>query len=335
MKIRNDEKILILIFTVISIFLIIISAYLSESYIIEYLSQGYYSSNVIFFKHNDNEVFDIDNIYKNEKDILLFKELSINSDIRGVYYKGEIEKPQMKEGRFFSEDDFCDEKHYAVIGASFTDNIYEENNIKYFKYNDISYEVIGIMGYKQESKIDRACFINLNNSLCEQEGIYAIDGKNSNNINSLLEKIQNQYNITLIKRERTGIDRFFKTESFNILLIALLLCSLILTTISVSLYWIEKRKKEISILRLVGYSDLRISKVILFRYLLLEHISILLGFFIGIIIILSLNYNIISIMGNVLLLSYFLVILSCLIIVIIPIKKALKLDVNSQLRCRI
>lgn len=220
--------------------------------------------------------------------------MSVNSDIRGIYYKGSIQKPEMKEGGFFCEDDFYDEKHYAVIGASFTDNIIEINNTKYFEYNNVLYEVIGVIGYSRESKINREYFINLSNSLCNEEGNFLIDGINSNKVNSILEKIHDKYSVTLIDREKNGIARFFKTESFNILLIVLVLCSLILTTISVSLYCIEKRKKEISILMLVGYSDLRISKVILFRYLLLEHISILLGFFIRIIVILSLDYNIIT-----------------------------------------
>ncbi len=334
MKIKNDEKILIFIFIIISTFSLIISAYLTESYEIEYLSQGYYSNNVEYFYCKNKDDFNIDNIYKNQEDIIIFKELSINNDIRGIYYKGNIEKPNMKSGRFFEKTDFDEDKHYAVIGLNFTEGILEKDNIQYVIYDGIKYEVIGIMGYNRESKIDRACFINLDDSLCAKEGAFAIDGTSKNKVNKMLENIQNNYSINLINREKNGIDRFFKTEGFNIILIILVLCVLILTTVSVSLYWVEKRKRKIAILRLVGYNDKRIIKVIFFRYLFLEHISIFIGFLIGNIIIISQNYNISSIIWNILILSYVLVNLTCIVIVITPIRKALKLNINSLLRCK-
>lgn len=335
LKIKNDEKILIFIFIVISIFSLIISVYLTESYEIEYLSQGYYSNNVKYFYCLNKDDFNITNIYKNQEDIIIFKELSINNDIRGIYYKRSIKKPNMKSGRFFQETDFDENKHYAVIGSNFTEGLVEQHNIKYVIYDGIKYQVIGTMGYNRESKIDRACFINLNNSLCAKDGAFAIDSTSKNKVNKMLETIQNRYSINLIDREKNGIDRFFKTECFNIILIILVLCILVLTTVSVSLYWVEKRKRKIAILRLVGYNDKRIIKVIFFRYLFLEHISILIGFLVGNIIIISQNYNISGIIWNILIFSYVLVNLTCIAIVITPIRKALKLDINSLLRCKI
>lgn len=333
MKIRFDEKILILIFIIISILLIFMIVYLSETYNIQCLSQGFYSSNTIYFKSEKSNNMNLDDLSKIIKNCILFKELDLNYDIRGVYFTGKIIKPEMKDGRFFDETDFVSRQNLAVVGSKFNENIVEKDDNKYMIFNDIEYKIIGIMGYNQESKIDRACFLTLNETLLNSPGTFAIDGKNSfdvqNSYNSITENLEESLQID---REINSINRFFELEKYNLTMFCMLIISLLLTTISISLYWIKKRNRKIAILRLVGYSDIRIILNIVSRFLKLIHIAILFGFAIGIIGVILLGYKLDIYM---LIIPYITTILCCLSVIIIPIRKALMIDVDSQLRCKL
>lgn len=333
MKVNFDEKILILIFIIISILLISISSYLSETYKIQCMSQGYYSSNTIYFRNESNNNLNIEQIKSIINNSIFFKELDLNYDIRGIIYSGKILMPEIKEGRFFEEADFNSGKKLAVIGSEFNNNIQKIENEEYVIFNNDKYKIIGIMGYKQKSTLDRACFLTLDNSLLNTPGTFAIDGENNNNVISAYNKISKYLDSNIqIDREINSLNKFFNLEKYNISMFCTLIISFLLTTISISLYWIKRRNREIAVLRLVGYNDIRISLSIFTRYFKLVHIALLFGFIIGIIGILILGYNL---SVSILVVSYLLVLLCCILVVTIPILKALKINVDSQLRCKI
>lgn len=334
MKIKFDEKILILIFLIISILIIFIISYLIESYNMQYISQGFYSSNTIFFKTDSNNKLNIDTIKKDLKNGILFKELDLNYDIRAIIFSKKTNMPSMKEGRYFKEEDFENDNKLAVIGVDFNqDFIIQEDNKRFVMYQNEKYEIIGIMGYKEVSKIDRACFITLNDELLQSPGTFAIDSNNYKNVSNFYEKIQPFFeDCVQINKETNSVNRFFKVEGFNIFMFIILIMLFLLTTVSVSLYWVRKRKREIAVLRLLGYSDKRITKTILFRYLNLTHISVFIGFIIGIIGVRIAGYTI-SLL--IIIISYFVMLLCCIIAAVVPIHQALEINLSSQLGCKL
>lgn len=319
-------------FLIMSVIIVCFLNYFFMSYEIEKLSQGYYSSNTVFFTIESNDNLYYKKIYAELNDSILFRDLDINTDVRGVMFKGDIQKPPIIEGRFLEENDFFNNKKVAVVGKSFKESIKKGNSRQYMSLFGEEYEVIGILGANIDSRLDRMILVNLDSITQKKVGLYAIDGRRNSNIQRTFTSISNYLDtinskFDIVEREEEGIRRLLRYEKNNIYIFILLFIIFFLSSMSITLSWFEKNKCEISIYLLVGYGKKVVIFNILKKYFLLASI----GFLSSFIILIPLSLiNIIELV-NVLFyyfIAYCATMFFCLIVVIVPITASLKTNVK-------
>lgn len=75
------------------------------------------------------------------------------------YGKGSYATPPMVSGTFFSENDFASDLSVAVVGKKLDKKLYKPKDQQYLKLNGRYVPVIGIMGEKISSDLDKQIFI--------------------------------------------------------------------------------------------------------------------------------------------------------------------------------
>ena len=331
-KVKSEEIVLGAVFFVITIVSIFFLSYISESYKLHVLSQGFYSGNTKYFKCNISEEA-YDSLFTQLNNAIFYAELDINYDIRGILFSGKVEQPDMISGRFLEESDFRQGRKTAVIGQNYKQDLIMKNGRQYVIFGDELFEVVGVMGYSQRSKIDDACFLSLSYEMLEnnEQIIFALDSKNQNTVDQTMQLMQAANNqIKRIDRESKDIGRFFKDENISMFLYITFVLFFMTTNIFISLYWIDKRRKEIAIVRLVGFNNQIVFKRIIGRFYAIATISFLFGIALGIFLIKILEFSAI-LLTNVLVLYCFIMI-CCTVSTIVPVKKSLNINVITQLR---
>lgn len=75
------------------------------------------------------------------------------------YGKGSFATPPMVSGNFFSKNDFVSDLSVAVVGQKLNQKLYKPKDQQYLKLNGRYVPVIGVMGEKISSNLDRQIFI--------------------------------------------------------------------------------------------------------------------------------------------------------------------------------
>lgn len=155
-----SKKLLKLLIMVVSfiigfVLVITISQYLKYNFLSN-ITNGLYSDNSIYFTVNKITAMDsvISEIYKDE---VLFGE--INNEFKTIYFIGNYKLP-VKDGRFFNRQDFDNKKNYIVIGSKYNAGIKTINKKQYYTFNDVEFEVIGILGLDIPSPLDNMILFN-------------------------------------------------------------------------------------------------------------------------------------------------------------------------------
>lgn len=285
-----EEYILAAVFAAVAFLSLVFAGYMTTAYNAEKLSQAYYGSNTVYLQVNDpDNQLDYEAVYAGMKDAVLFRELSGNR-VRGILLRGKIVPPPLLTGRFFSEADFFTGKRLVVVGNTYNPVITEVNGRDCIKINQEDYEVIGRMGASEISQLDNMLLVNLDAVDLGKSGLYAIDGQSEQNIvsASLLFKSEVERagaGYKLIEREPTGIRRLLKYEQSNALLYLVLVSVLLLSSVAVNLSLYEKKKSEIAVQRLIGFSSAKIVGQLLKHYALLAHIGYSGGLLAGLLLI--------------------------------------------------
>jgi len=315
-----EESILFFTFFILSIISLCFFNYLKETYELEKLSQRYYSSNTIYFSIKpDDSKLQLKKIYDQLENSILFKEISINDDIRGVLFKGNIDPPPMLQGRFFHENDFFNHQNVAVIGRDYT-RFLEQNGDEYsITISDQVFKVIGIIGIEKGSNLDQMILVNLDSVNEIRSAVYALDGKNKLQIKKTYNTLRhyfnsNNINLYIILREKTGIKRLLQYEKNNIFIYFFIFISFLLSSISVILSWFEKIKVQIDVQRLIGYRNKIIIYEIVKRHLILVNLSYFIALFV--ILILSTNSIIPTYFSLLNIYAYLIIIITSTIIVL-------------------
>lgn len=266
----SEERLLFLTFLIISLLTIIISNYFFILIEDEKLSRGFYSDKALFFTANDVDYGDIiDTLKSNDKEYILIKELGLNYYIRGIYYDGNVDTPDLIEGRFFTTSDFFTDKNFAVVGSDVLPN----NNTDFITLFGKEYKIIGIIGTGRPSQYDRMIFVNIDSLPKNAEGLWAIDS--SSHTTSYLQydtllKAFDSHDLQIVKKDPKGILHLLKIESKNIGLMFIIALLFLFSSLYVTQSWFDKKKYEYMIVKLVGYrSEIYIYRKIINNYLTL------------------------------------------------------------------
>ncbi len=268
-KIPKGNILLFLSFTTISICtILVISAMRAEKN--NYLSKnamysGHQKGFSVAYSENEKEWEEvIPQLAEEYNDFAVYVPVDDKDKIiRGVYIKGKIKIPPMAEGEYFDELSSWSDKPYAVLGKEYEKDVFIKNGIKYYNYNDKDYEVLGIMGTKEENRLNHMMLIDFR-SAAEIAGInteYILDAKKESDLINVGEDIYMHFSlpaevfINLNKPEETSwVTRLFAGDTIMDTMQVMVLISFLLSTVIVTLIWLGFRRQLLFAYELCGYS---------------------------------------------------------------------------------
>lgn len=160
----------------------------------------------------------------------------------------------LREGRFFSSEDYAKKRKVAVIGTEVLPETWMENGKRYYGYNQQLYEVIGVFE-ETESPLDYTTYLNLT-SVLEAEsnyGIFYVDAENKETVASVLNQLQQtlsgEYKISAVTYDSV-IDYGLDTMSNTLFQFAVLagIFHLLLT----SVFFVTRQSYTIAVQKLCG-----------------------------------------------------------------------------------
>lgn len=257
----------------------LIAANLQEKTALEKSVRGYYSENYVKMSSGAAGWNDFADALSNRNvnNVIIYKErLESLTDTRGVYYKGKIEKPPLLSGRFFEESDFSGNQKVALIGGNYLRETVTREGIQYITILEEEFEVIGVLGSGQVSRLDTMLWIPLDVavSLTGTEGTYYIDGASAGaveeNVTALQSVLQpdidfyyDSNNELVTNEESSG---FQMPDTVTMIYLAIVF-TFILTTVFTTAGWISNRRQMIQVARSQGFRNREILLSVYGRFL--------------------------------------------------------------------
>lgn len=252
-------------------------------------------------------------------------------------------------GRFFTKQDFDQNKKNIVIGKNLEKEIVTINGQEFIRYEKEDFLVIGVLGHSsRSSNFDDIFFINLDsimskNNLKFFNTLWAIQNRNADveqsftNIKKNIEKLNENATLTRVYTEssRSFLEEILSNKTFSLTMTLIVVLALILNVVNITNFYIESKRTEIGIRKLIGATNGRISRKILIEYVLLAVSAFLAAQFFYLLII---KLKIASeIFGDAVqlfsIIINFLIILGIgIIVALIPILKSFKLHPSQIIK---
>ncbi len=259
---------------------------LSDNYIIGAISQNEESGKTF-------SIEDFINIIKlNNYDFILAKEYM------GVYGRAiystnpSLIKLHIIEGRNFIKQDFDNNTNTVIISDNIVNQCSKENNKLFYSYGSKKYRVIGIFkGEKYITANTVECYFNLNSINLKDDiyfGNFIFDSKEKSieKFKNIEKNIKEIYSDTYLEFDKIGTkqaEKYISVMNNFEFMYGLLICTAILVLLnsfSTCRNWLEGKKKEIYIRRMVGAEKFQIYLWIILNYLLITGFSFIIGIFI-------------------------------------------------------
>lgn len=207
-----------------------------------------------------------------------------NERVRSVFFNKNYVNLPMKKGRFFRKSDFKENKYCAVIGKNKEKETYTKGKKTYIMVNGIELEVLGVIGYECDTVLDEYIYINgfIQDRFFE-DSMYLVDFLKVDDSDSIMEQFMERLHEKGIDGERLSsgqnffnsiIPRLLYSRWFIILLVCDVLCLILL-----SMEWIQSKKQEIGIRKLLGATKWDIMIMVCKKYLFVLILSIGTGIF--------------------------------------------------------
>lgn len=331
----------------------------------ECLSDKFITFNFENFYNIDEQIFM--NAVENEKDVILYKNFIItdksnsNSIIRGngIYFnKSYFNSIPTFDGRFFDVKDSESNKPMIVVGKNLLSKSLIKGNKKYYLYDGVYYEIIGTLGYKNQSSMyDNLFILNLKSYMKNTKNFNSavtynlkLDSTNGNqqkllyDIYGKLKVINNDIQINISNSNSSynplqdTIDKSQNIIVLTIILIIVFFCNIF----NITRFWVKSRRKEIGIRKAVGGTNKNIIFRIIIEYqicsIVATCLAILLVPFIKeyantLILVGESDFNRDTYIQSVFIIIIFSLLLGTLA-ALIPINQVLKTEANDIIRGR-
>ena len=250
----------------ISIFTVYISSFATTAESSDMYYRHFYTVNteVIFMNKMSGaskfETFDYPSLGENFSFHMIIADQSPDSRsmARGVYYKGNMELPNIIEGRFFTEEEMRSEEYICVAGQKAYNEWTEtdENGDKVVRFSGKNYKVIGVMGKNENETtwLDYYTFIPMGTALKEYStgSNFIIDANTRGEVEELTEKLRilvsHQATVSHTQYSATEVAPEVSDSFMLMIAIALLNC------IVFALYYVDKTKYQTFVKKFIGYT---------------------------------------------------------------------------------
>lgn len=192
--------------------------------------------------------------------------------VKGICTRGDDREVPMIWGEYFDFSTSWTDTPRAVLGSQYQKDIVERDGKKYFRFNEVDFEVIGIMGTEDKSRINQMLLIDFKSAvrIVGIETNYVLDGKKSDLV-EIGQQIHDNMPfpstvvITLEETESVSLkERFLSPDVILDTMYAMILISFSLSTVLVTLIWLRFRRQLFFAWQLCGYErrseQLEISK---------------------------------------------------------------------------
>lgn len=279
-KILFDDVLFNLSYIVISIVFFLVAYNTVQQNEINKISNDFYSENSIhFLVKSEDKSNPFPSLVNSENDLILYKD--IDKDFKGVFLTGYTVNPPILQGRYFEKKDFNSNKKVAVVGKSVMTE--EKDGKTCVMYMESCFEIIGVMGSNQVTRLDSKIFLNLDGlntvSSTTTDGLYVLDGYSGirDSFSEWISKIEKDVVIKELNIETRGLDRFFGNQANQTFTQILYGLTIIITGIIVTNFWMSKRRKLISVQYLIGHQTVFIYSSIYKKYFLMLTSSYIFG----------------------------------------------------------
>lgn len=182
--------------------------------------------------------------------------------IRGVCVKGSVKKPPMTEGKYFDFTTSWSDTPMAVLGKQYQKDVVERNGKKYYTYQGIEMEVLGVMGTKEDSRLNYMMMVDFRFAV-RLSGInagYVLDAKKESALLEIGQELGSLFQLpaeVLILLEPgdavSPIARFLSSDAIMDTMYGMILVSFSLSTILVTFIWLRFRRQLFYAWKLCGY----------------------------------------------------------------------------------
>lgn len=299
-KIFRKTQFLILCLTCILIFVSLSIGYVERIYQMNLEANNFKTDNHVMFIFDEKNVNtnDITKILKNmqsENNIILTHEASRiiipGASQLGIYFNGIYKNGyNLLEGRFFTKEDFKNNKKLVIIGKKLLDNVEYKNGLKYISRGKDEFLVIGVIGKKNiDTQYDSKILYNLNIDFSEDNKEYLFQRwnldsliKNKDSLKNIIDKVNYNYKKNIINTiyENNNVSPLtsaIQNSQFLLVNFFLVIICIILSLIQATIYWTDKIKLEIGIRKMCGASNRNIIIHILERYLVVSLTSLVIS----------------------------------------------------------
>lgn len=281
--------------------------------------------------------------------------VNVYNKVSGEYFKNsDVWHYPLVSGKYFTADDVRNGNKVILIGSELDEYSYKRNNLKYIKVEGEEYQVLGIIGFKDQSSDWDGRMIMPCTSFPKEFykeyvkhkylSISFIMYNNSGNLKNTESSIKSQGE-KLFKKVYFDDLGHIQTGDVLALLIAnpdqilqIALIGYIVTlifAINITVFWIEKRKYEISVRKAFGFTNGSIMKMIFMEMIGFAIVSFLIAIILQVVLNLLVgsiaNYTLKLYLPN-LVIGLVVVLLTALITTLIPAIKAIRVQPAEALK---
>ncbi|MBQ6051797.1 MAG: ABC transporter permease [Clostridia bacterium] len=285
-KISYAQILLIIMFAIISLFVLMMANSYFESQKDDMYYNEFYSSYMRSFeiKYGNGSDFPYDKLGNNYAVYYGISEAfdRDNDYIRAVYMKGNVAVPNITKGRFFTAEEFDNGAPVAVLGNLCSRNVIEKNGEEYYNFAGVDYKVIGYMGREDEvTDLDNMVWLNMVAYFDSAfaYGKFYIDGGNEVQTDSAVTKLLDLLpdDIRASSSEIVHERRFRSISYFTQRIYDFIIAAIIVNIAIVSVFYAEKRKYRVAVKRMIGASYISIAAEIIGEYALFALSGVVVG----------------------------------------------------------
>lgn len=181
--------------------------------------------------------------------------------VKGICTRGDDREVPMIWGEYFDFSTSWTDTPRAVLGSEYEKDIVERDGKKYFRFNETDFEVLGIMGTKDQSRINQMLLIDFKSAvrITGVETNYVLDGEKSDLLDigqQIYDNMPFPSNVIITLEESDSdpfVERFLAPDVILDTMYAMILISFSLSTVLVTLIWLRFRRQLFFAWKLCGY----------------------------------------------------------------------------------
>lgn len=284
-------------------------------------------------------------------------EVNVYNKVSGEYFtNNNVWHYPLISGSYYTADDVKKGNKVVVLGSNLLKKAYERNGNKYIEIEEEEYLIKGVIGIpNEESSWDNRIIMpctsmpknyfknNLQRDLEDisfviynEKGEYSQDIKQ---INAEGKKLFDNFTLDYLGELQDDNSLKVVVENPDFLLFVALIGYIItiIFAINITVFWIEKRKYEISVRKAFGFTNGSIMKMIfkeMIGFAIISFIiAIIVQFLLGLIVGSIANYTLKLYLPN-LVIGLFVVLVTALVTTLIPAIKAIKVEPAEALKSK-